>query len=212
MDTSDLRAGEFTIFLRDIKTLRHDYSNLNPRFLALAGVIPTSWKWEKQDFISSHKFNVITYDNDFLLMGGEDYLRASQRTGFELGEGPELSDHLIKYIESFAPETFDKAEMIWNFHTELKNPSTWIMNRFFQPKLVPRDWKKPQAIAAFSLQSKDADIFYRFSVDEENKLLTINCQAHTSSPSDDEGLSKWLSGYHDHETAMLTNLSQLIEI
>ena len=212
MDASDLRVKEFSIYLRDIKTRRHTFSNVNPRFLALASVIPGSWEWEEKRFVSSHNFNAITYENKSLLMGGDDYLIASQKSGIELGKRPELSNHIIKYIESFAPETFDKAEMTWKFYAELKNASTWIMNRFFQPNLIPRVWKEPQAIPAFNFQSKGATIFYRFSVDEENKLLAIDCQAHTPSPTDDEGLTKWLSNYHDHETAMFTNLVQLIEI
>ena len=213
MDTSELREGEFSIVLRDVKSLRHNYSNVNPRFLALTEVIPD--EWEVDEFLPSHKstrFSVVRYKNDVFLMGDHDSLVASHRPGFELGKRPELSYRIIKYIESLAPETFDKAEMRWEFHVERKNPVKWIMSRFFRPDLIPKDWNEPQAIPSFRFRSNDADVFYRFSVDEASKFVTINCQAHSASPIDDAGLSDWLSNYHDHETAMLTNLIQLAEV
>ena len=212
MDTSELREGEFSIVLRDVTSLRHNYSNVNPRFLALAEVIPDAW--EVEVFLPSHKstrFSAIRYMNGVYLMGDNDSFVASHNPGFELGKRPELSYRIMKYIESLAPETFDKAEMRWELYLERKNPAKWIMSRFFRPGLIPKDWKEPQAIPSFSFRSNDADVFYRFSVDEESKFVTINCQAHSASPIDDVGISEWLSNYHDHETAMLTNLIQLAE-
>ena len=73
MDTSELREGEFSIVLRDVKSLRHNYSNVNPRFLALTEVIPD--EWEVDEFLPSHKstrFSVVRYKNDVFLMGDPD--------------------------------------------------------------------------------------------------------------------------------------------
>ena len=213
MDTSELREIDFSIALRDVKSFRHNYSYVNPRFLALAKVIPDEWEVEK--FLPSHKstrVSVIHYKNEALLMGSDDSLVASHELGFELGKRPELSYRVIKYIESMAPETFDKAEMRWEFHVERKNPTKWIMSRFFRTDLIPKEWIEPQAIPSFRFRSKNADVFYRFLVDEESKFVKINCEAHSASPIDDAGLSEWLSNYHDHESAMLTNLIQLVEV
>lgn len=213
MDSSELREGEFAVVLRDVESLRHNFSNVNPRFLALVEVIPD--EWEVSEFVPSHKstrLSVIRYKNDVVLMGDQDTLMASQKSGFELGKRPELSNRVIKYIEALAPETFDKAEIWWEFHVERRNPATWIRSQFFRPNLIPKEWKRPQAIPSFSFRSNDADVFCRFSVDSEGKYVTINCQAHSSSPIDDAGLSEWLSIYHDHESAMLTNLLQLTEV
>ena len=211
MNTSDLELVALSLTLRDVKKYRHVFNNLNPRLLALEKIIPDSWEWEKEDFVPTDKFNSISYKNKTLLLGGGDSLIAYQRTGLELGRSPELLSCFIKYIELMAPDAFDKAEIGWEFHVERKNPSTWIMSRFFQPNLIPKDWKEPQVIPTFNFQSRDAVVFYKFSVDEENKFVTINCQIHTASPVDDAGLSEWLSNYHDHETAVLTNLLQLTE-
>jgi len=193
-----------------MKSLRHIYSSVNPRVLALAEVIPA--EWEVDEFLPSHrsaKFSVVRYSNGVFLVGDEDSFFASDRPGFELGTRPELSCRITRYIESLAPETFDKAEMGWEFHFERENPAKWIMNRFFRPDLIPKDWNEPQAIPSFSFRSSDADVFYRFSVDEENKCVTINCQAQSASPIDDAGISEWLSNYLRHESVMLNNLIQL---
>lgn len=213
MDTSGLKEGEFSIVLRDVKSLRHDYSSVNPRFLALAEVIPS--EWEVNEFFPSHKFSkfgAVRYKNGVFLVGDDDSLMASHRPGFELGTKPELSCCILKYIESMAPETFDKAEMRWELLVERRNPAKWIMGQFFRPDLIPKDWNEPQAIPSFSFRSNDTAVFYRFSVDEESKFVTINCQANSATPMDDAGLSEWLSNYHDHEAAMLTNLIELAEV
>ena len=213
MDTSRLKEGEFSIVLRDVKSLRHDYTSVNPNFLALAEVIPS--EWEVNEFFPSYKskkFGAVRYKNGVLLVGDDDSLVASHRPGFELGTRPELSYRMLKYIESLAPETFDKVEMRWELLFERRNPAKWIMNQFFRPDLIPKDWNEPQAIPSFRFRSNDADVFYRFSVDEESKFVTINCQAHSATPMDDAGLSEWLSNYLDHEADMLTNLTQLAEV
>ena len=57
-------------------------------------------------------------------------------------------------------------------HVERKNPVKWIMSRFFRPDLIPKDWNEPQAIPSFRFRSNDADVFYRFSVDEASKFVT----------------------------------------
>jgi hypothetical protein len=212
MNISDLSLVELSVTLRDINQYRHDTNYVNPRLLALEGIVPENWNWEKGRYLAIHGKSMVTYENENILFGGGDFLTVSQRSDLELGKGPELTDGIIKYVKLLAPDIFDKAEIGWQLHLERKSPSTWITSRFFQPNLIPKNWKEPQAIPAFNFQSKDSVIFYRFSVDQERRNVAISCQAHTASPVDDVGLSEWLSNYHDHETAVLTNLLQLTEI
>jgi len=211
MNTTDLELAEFSLVLRDVEEYKHVFHNLNPRLLASEEIIPDNWDWDSEEFQPFYRHYSTSFKNDVQLMGSSDYLAAYQQDGLELGKSPELLNCFISYIKFLAPNVFDKAEMSWNFRVERKNPSTWIRTRFFQPNLIPKEWRNPQAVPAFSFRSKDSLIFYRFSVDDENTFLAINCQAHTLFPTDDAGLSEWLSSFHDHETAMLTNLWQLLE-
>lgn len=212
MGTVDLSWKGYSAIVRDMKSLRHNYSNVNPRLLVLAGIIPDDWNVDS--FLPPHgssRHGVIYYENGFFVSGDHDSWLVSHRADFELGVRPESVHFITKYVELLAPDTFDKAEMVWEFRFERGDSAEWIAGRFFRTGIIPGEWEKSQAIPSFGFRLGGTGYFYRFAVDDEGEFAVVNCQAHSGVPLDDAEILEWFSNYDNHEEVMLRNLIQLIE-
>ena len=210
MDISSLKLFEFSVRLRTKLPMRHYFANVHPIVLESRGITPVKWEWKSEQFRSFTSFNVIDYENNSEIYGDSTEFRVT-RTGEQVSERRhELPQVAQRYIEIFAPDTFSKADLNWEFQKPYESADNMVMSRFFQSEMFPDSVTYVEAVPLFVFEIDGLRVSYSFYATPDKNSVVADVKATFEDSSNDGEMNGWLSEHRSHETISLNVLNSLL--
>ena len=210
MDISSLKLVEFSVRLRTKLPMKHNFANVHPIVLESRGITPVNWKWEPKQFRSYTSFNVIGYENNSEVYGDSTEFKVT-RTGERVSERRhELPQVVQRYIETFAPDTFSKADLNWEFRKPYESADNMVMSRFFQSEMFPDSVTYVEAVPLFVLEIDGLRVSYTFYATPDKNSIVADVKATVEDLTSDGEMNGWISEHRSHETISLDGLNSLL--
>ena len=186
----------------------HNPSILNPDFLSVQGIVPTSWKWESRQTMTTPMASSVEYANHVSIQVTAESL---QVVG-EVEDGDSFSDKIPevarRYVETLPHVRYTALGI--NFHSALSvgNPGESIRDRF----MTDGPWRSEAVAAGVRLEYALSDGRLRISVDggkrgeEEAILVCANFHRDlTEHPATDQ-----IKGHLDRVQADLESYNETL--
>ena len=210
MNMVSLKLSEFSVRLRTSPQKGHYFANVHPIVLESRGITPASWIWKPEQFRSFTSFNVIDYENNSEIYGDSTEFRV-KRTGEQISERRhELPRITQRYVETFAPDTFSKADLNWKFQKPHESADNMVMSRFFQSEMFPDSVTHVEALPMFKFEIDGLQVSYSFYATPDTNSIVADVSAILENSSSDEEIDVWLSEHQSHEAVSTSVLNSLL--
>ena len=210
MDISSLTLFKFSVRLRTKPPKRHYFDNVHPIVLESRGITPANWEWKSEQFRSYTSFNVIEYENSSEIYGDSTECRVT-RTGEQVSEKRhELPQVAQRYIETFAPDTFSRVDLNWEFQKPYESADNLVMSRFFNSEMFPDYVTYVEAVPLFVFEIDGLQASYSFYATSDKKSIVADVNATLDDSSNDGEMNGWLSEHRSHESNSLNVLNSLL--
>ena len=214
MKVEDFELEESAIFVFSGENQSYDIDNMHPRFLVSRGVIPSDWK--KNEYESLSSYSELSYENGISLYVDDEILRVIQAGDLEFGEEYKSVELLTKYLISVERDTLGGLIFRWRFKLPHSNPHEWVRNRFVCPEITRGGWEGLSARISLDIDTQEHDMFYTFfaeysddEAEEERGYVNILCGIRQGRFENNDELIGWLSNWRKHEETILQTTTLL---
>ena len=193
----------------------YEVENLHHGFLVSRGVVPSDWERTSSD-LSTPVFSEVSYANGLSVSMDRRFFRISHDGEFEFGKKNESVEFLIRYLGSVERHTLGSAIMRWGLIATHDNSAEWIGSRFLHTSVMEGGWDSLRPELLFHVKSQGRSMSLTFSSrrveGETNKATGIVCGIRQEAFEDNDDLVKWLSGWREHESFMLSFLESFLGV